>query len=249
MVFIKLPAVMPFFKSTQLTPQCTKLLDVKSQKCGLRHTVYATNGDKYTGEWQNNQKHGTGTQIWKESGASYNGEWKFGKPDGYGNYCVLVSKTKKYMYQYSGNWKNGKKHGYGRYFYDNSAVYEGDWSENHRTGLGKMYYGNGDIYHGEWMMDKCHGKGSLQYANGNWYEGDWQDGKKNGNGKFCYPDKGRIYKGFWVDGVAKCGTLSYFGKDDAPTPTNHPIPQLQLVDMELVLRDAQAANFDQRSKK
>lgn len=32
--------------------------DRKAQKCGLRHTVYAVNGDRYTGEWLDNLKHG-----------------------------------------------------------------------------------------------------------------------------------------------------------------------------------------------
>lgn len=34
--------------------------DRKAQKCGLRHTVYAVNGDRYTGEWLDNLKHGKG---------------------------------------------------------------------------------------------------------------------------------------------------------------------------------------------
>lgn len=32
--------------------------DRKAQKDGLRHTVYAVNGDQYTGEWLDNLKHG-----------------------------------------------------------------------------------------------------------------------------------------------------------------------------------------------
>ncbi|XP_062269515.1 MORN repeat-containing protein 3-like [Platichthys flesus] len=239
---------MPFFKTTQLTPQYTKLLDVKSQKCGLRHTFFETNGDEYNGEWQNNKKHGIGTQIWKKSGTFYNGEWKFGKRDGYGRYSVLVPKTKNYELKYAGKWTNGKKHGYGTYFYNKSTVYEGDWSEDNRSGSGKIHYENGDIYEGEWTRDKCHGQGIIQHVNGNSYEGLWKDGKKNGNGKFYYLDKGQIYEGFWVDGVAKCGTLSYVGKDDAPIPIKHPIPKVELVDMELVLRKTQAAHLDQRIK-
>lgn len=64
-------------------------------------------------------------------------------------------------------------------------------------------------------------------ANGNWYEGTWRDGKKSGNGKFYYSDKGQIYEGFWVDGVAKCGTLSDFKREEAPMPPKYPIPQVQ----------------------
>lgn len=49
---------------------------------------------------------------------------------------------------------------------------------------------------------------------------------KNGNGKFYHSDKGQLYEGFWVDGVAKCGTLSDFGRNEAKTPTEYPIPQV-----------------------
>lgn len=66
-------------------------------------------------------------------------------------------------------------------------------------------------------------------ANGNWYEGAWRDGKRNGTGKFYYSDKGQVYEGFWVEGVAKCGTLSDFGRDEAPTPTKYPIPQVEIL--------------------
>ncbi|KAM9841543.1 MORN repeat-containing protein 3 [Aulostomus maculatus] len=190
-------------------------------------------------------KHGKGTQVWKKSGATYNGEWKFGKYDGRGSYSTLVPETKEYAKKYCGEWKNGKKHGYGTYFRNGSAVYEGEWSEDHRSGLGRMYDKSGDIYEGEWMKDKKHGRGIMRFANGNWYEGSWRDGKKNGNGKFFYADKGQLYKGFWVDGVAKCGTVSDFGRDDAPTPTKYPIPKIHLADMQLVLREAKSTYLEQ----
>ncbi|XP_040012515.1 MORN repeat-containing protein 3 isoform X1 [Xiphias gladius] len=245
MVFIKVPPAMPYIKTPKKNPPFSTLLDIKSQKCGLRGTVFSVGGNEYTGEWQDNKKHGKGTQVWKKSSAIYNGEWKFGKRDGYGTYSILLPGTREYERRYCGRWKNGKKHGYGTYFYNNSAVYEGEWNEDHKSGWGRMYYENGDIYEGEWMRDKNHGQGIIRFANGNWYEGTWQDGKKNGNGKFYYCDKGQLYEGFWVDGVAKCGTLSDFGRDEAPTPTKYPIPQIQLVDMQLVLREAQSAYLDQ----
>ncbi|CAJ1061518.1 hypothetical protein LDENG_00057720 [Xyrichtys novacula] len=184
---------------------------------------------------------GKGTQVWKESGMIYDGECKFGKRDGYGTYSVLLPQRKEYLRKYCGEWKNGKKHGYGTYFFSHSSVYEGEWSEDERSGWGRMFYENGDIYEGEWMKDKNHGKGIIQFLNGNWYEGTWKNGLKNGNGKFYHSDKGQLYEGFWVDGVAKCGTLSDFGRDDAPAPTRYPIPQVQLVDMQLVLREGQSA--------
>ncbi|XP_054469054.1 MORN repeat-containing protein 3 [Anoplopoma fimbria] len=240
---------MPYIKTSQTNQLLLTLLDTKSQKCGLRCTVFSVDGNEYTGEWLDNKKHGKGTQVWQKSGAIYNGEWKFGKRDGYGTLSVLLPETKEYARKYCGGWKNGKKHGYGMLFYKNSAVYEGEWSEGHRGGWGRMYYDGGDIYEGEWMKDKAHGQGIIRFANGNWYEGAWRDGKKNGIGKFYYSDKGQIYEGFWVAGVAKCGTLSDFGRNEAPTPTKYPIPQIQLVDMQLVLSEAKSAYTERTNSK
>ncbi|XP_029371077.1 MORN repeat-containing protein 3 isoform X2 [Echeneis naucrates] len=186
------------------TPKKSTILDNKSQKCGLRHTVFSVHGDEYNGEWRDNKKHGKGLQLWKKSGATYNGKWKNGKRDGYG-----------------------------------------EWSEGLRSGWGRMYYESGDTYEGEWMKDKNHGQGIIRFANGDWYEGNWQDGKRSGNGKYYYSDKGQLYEGFWVNGVAKCGTLSDFGREEAPSPTMYPIPQVCLVNMQLVLEEARLAHRHQ----
>lgn len=215
--------------------------DKKAQISGLRHTIYSISGNAYTGEWQDNKKHGKGIQVWKKAGAIYDGEWKFGKRDGYGTYSIINPKSKECTQKYWGEWKNGKKHGFGTYFYSCSAVYEGEWSEDTQNGWGRMYYANGDIYEGEWLKDKSHGQGTLRCANENWYEGTWRDGKKNGYGKFFYFDQGQVYEGVWLDGIAKCGTLSDCGRNEAPRPPKYPIPESHLADMQLVLSQAQSA--------
>lgn len=56
--FIKLPSAMPYIKTSQTHLPFSAWLDVKSQKCGLRHTVFSVSGNEYTGEWQDNKKHG-----------------------------------------------------------------------------------------------------------------------------------------------------------------------------------------------
>uniref|UniRef100_A0A3Q3Q9V1 MORN repeat-containing protein 3 n=1 Tax=Monopterus albus TaxID=43700 RepID=A0A3Q3Q9V1_MONAL len=160
-ISIKRPPAMPYNKASTKNLPYTTLLDIKSQKHGLRHKVFSVNGDTYTGEWQDNKKHGNGTQVWKKSGAIYNGEWKFGKRDGYGTYYVLRPETKKYAKKYDGEWKDGKKHGYGMYIYNNSTVYDGEWRVDLRSGWGRMYYENGDTYEGEWIKDKNHGQGIM----------------------------------------------------------------------------------------
>ena len=62
--------------------------------------------------------------------------------------------------------------------------------------------------------------------NGNRYEGNWQRGVKNGSGRFFHLDHGQLFEGFWVDDVAKCGTMIDFGRDEAPQPTQFPIPEV-----------------------
>lgn len=50
--------IMPYIKTSPKKLPLTKQLDLKAQKCGLRHTVFAPNGDQYTGEWLDDRKHG-----------------------------------------------------------------------------------------------------------------------------------------------------------------------------------------------
>lgn len=49
---------------------------------------------------------------------------------------------------------------------------------------------------------------------------------KNGDGRFLYLDKGQMYTGFWVNDVAKCGTVEDFDRDNAPQPPKYPIPEV-----------------------
>lgn len=49
---------MPLVKKPRTREPLWHEWDQKAQKHGLRHTVYDVNGDKYTGEWQDNLKHG-----------------------------------------------------------------------------------------------------------------------------------------------------------------------------------------------
>ncbi|XP_037135540.1 MORN repeat-containing protein 3-like [Syngnathus acus] len=235
---------MPFLKKARLSLPRSTVIDKAAKKSGLRGTIFSVNGDNYTGEWLDNKKHGWGTQEWKSSGAIYNGEWKYGKHDGYGIFSVLLPDTKQYTMQYCGEWKNGMKHGHGSFF-DVHATYEGEWSEDNRSGWGRLTFKCGDLYEGEWLWDKEDGAGVIQFDNGNWYEGSWKGGKKNGHGKFYYADKGLIYEGLWVDGDAKCGTLSDFGRETAPFPTKYPIPRVTLVDMKRVLTEAESAYVDE----
>ncbi|XP_026881124.2 MORN repeat-containing protein 3 [Electrophorus electricus] len=235
-------------KITRKTEPLSKQWDRKAEKSGLRHTVYSVNGDEYTGEWLHNKKHGKGSQVWKKAGAVYDGDWKFGKRDGYGTLRKLQPSSAQYVRVYSGAWKNDKKEGYGTHFYSATACYEGEWLENERNGWGRMRYENGDIYEGQWLRDRRHGQGLLLLANHNRYEGSWEDGRENGYGRFYFLDKGRVYEGFWVDGVPKCGTVCDLGRDHAPRPPTYPIPEVRVQDVDSVLMEGVARYSAVRSK-
>uniref|UniRef100_A0A8C3N3M5 MORN repeat-containing protein 3 n=1 Tax=Geospiza parvula TaxID=87175 RepID=A0A8C3N3M5_GEOPR len=153
---------MPVIKYPRLRDPLFYEWDRKAQKSGLRHTIYAVNGDQYTGEWLDNLKHGKGTQIWKSTGAIYSGDWKFGKRDGYGSYSVLDPATKEYKRVYTGWWENDRRSGRGTFFYPNGELYEGEWSNGVRSGWGKMHYKDGSTYEGQWLMDQPNGQGLLQ---------------------------------------------------------------------------------------
>nr|XP_054094983.1 MORN repeat-containing protein 3 isoform X2 [Callithrix jacchus] len=183
---------------------------------------------------------GKGTQVWKKNGAIYEGDWKFGKRDGYGTLSLPDQQTGKYRRVYSGWWKGDKKSGYGIQFFGPKEYYEGEWCGSQRSGWGRIYYSNGDIYEGQWEKDKPHGEGMLRLKNGNRYEGCWERGMKNGPGRFFHLDHGQLFEGFWVDNMAKCGTMIDFGRDEAPEPTQFPIPEVKILDPDGVLAEALA---------
>ncbi|KAG8570549.1 hypothetical protein GDO81_011315 [Engystomops pustulosus] len=212
--------------------------DRKAQKSGLRCTVYSVNGDEYTGEWMNNLMHGKGKYIYKNDNAIYQGDWIRGKRDGYGTYDVKDADTGEYIRVYAGEWMNDKKHGNGTYYYIKDECYEGGWESGKRSGWGKMTYANGDMYEGEWRDDKHCGQGILFLANKNCYEGSFEDGMKHGPGKFYYMDTDRVYDGFWIKDVPKCGTLEDIGYEAMGT-RKCPIPKVEMADPKRVLEEAQ----------
>lgn len=75
-------------------------------------------------------------------------------------------------------------------------------------------------------VPSTHASLSFPAENGNRYEGSWQRGMKNGFGRFFHLNHGQLFEGFWVDDVAKCGTMIDFGRDEAPEPTQFPIPKV-----------------------
>ncbi|XP_016415839.1 MORN repeat-containing protein 3-like [Sinocyclocheilus rhinocerous] len=144
----------------------------------------------------------------------------------------------------------------------NGDQYTGEWMDNKKHGKGaQVWKKTGMIYDGDWRCGKREGYGTLSktdpetkeyvrvyIANGNRFVGTWSVGQKNGHGKFYYLDRGQLYEGFWVDGVAKCGTAFDFGREAAVKPTVYPIPMVCLQDSQAVLMEAQAFFTEDKEK-
>lgn len=235
--WLKSHVEMPHLKEAKQSEPLWKEWDRSAQKKGIRHTVYAVNGDEYTGDWLDNKKDGKGTQKWKATNCIYDGDWKGGKRNGFGTYSI-PKEGGGYQKQYSGGWKNDKRHGYGTHFYTDTEYYEGEWYADKRSGWGRMYYADGSIYEGEWFDDQRSGQGMLRLTNENRYEGQWKNDQKNGAGKFYYLDKGQVYEGTWLNDVPKCGEMKDFGRENAPDATQYPIPSVELADSQHVLQES-----------
>jgi hypothetical protein len=226
-----------------------KQKDALSQKNGAHATVYLINGDRYSGEWKDNLRHGKGTHYYKKSGQKYMGEWKLDKRDGYGTLSVPESSENKLVKVYTGSWQEDVKHGNGTYFYADGSVYEGNWCHDMRQGWGRQTYADGSVYEGEWHHEARHGQGVLLLKNGDRYEGMWFDNEKEGPGKFIYLSKRQCYKGEWSKGQPRCGTLENLTALVGYPGTMYPIPPLQLENPQVILDRERDAIYEERANR
>ena len=113
-------------------------------------TFIDADGDKYVGEWKDDELHGQGTYTFA-SGDKYVGEWKDGLPNGQGTYTYADGD------KYVGEWKDGKRQGQGTLYYLADYKFKGD-----------IYVGEeiGGKYVGEWKDGNKHGQGTLTHADG-----------------------------------------------------------------------------------
>ncbi|WP_435141533.1 trypsin-like peptidase domain-containing protein [Pseudopelagicola sp. nBUS_19] len=141
--------------------------------------TYGTNskwaGDKYFGEWKDNQPDGQGTYIYSD-GAKYTGQYRGGKRHGQGTYKYADGA------KYVGKYIEGKRNGRGVYDYADGAKYVGDWKNNQQSGHGTYIFGPdskwaGDKYIGEFENDVFNGKGTYVHADGTAEEGIWKNGE------------------------------------------------------------------------
>ncbi|ETO34814.1 hypothetical protein RFI_02273 [Reticulomyxa filosa] len=97
----------------------------------------------FSGEWQNNQRHGQGTYIYS-NGDSYSGEWVNGVKNGFGIYTYFSDHS-----QLVGNWEK-------------NVYIDGKWRLHDNT-----------EYHGSFNHNVPEGDGLFVFANGNQLEGSF----------------------------------------------------------------------------
>ena len=92
--------------------------------------------DKYEGELFQGQRQGRGTQIYYNK-SSYTGEWKNDEYHGSGK-LIYPKKDRFQRIFYEGNFKNNEFDGFG-VFQSQNQIYRGEWSSGAQSGKGELY--------------------------------------------------------------------------------------------------------------
>lgn len=148
-------------------------------------------GDKYTGDFENNKRSGDGTMKWN-NGDMYKGEWKRDQRNGQGTHTYANDE------KYEGEWRNNTFNGQGTYTWSDSE-YTGDWKDGEMNGQGTRTWKDGDKYAGEWKQGRYNGQGTYNWANGDEFVGSWKDGERTGSGTLTETG-GRTFTGEWKEG-------------------------------------------------
>eukprot|EP01006_Ploeotia_vitrea_P034408 TRINITY_DN65748_c7_g1_i1.p1 TRINITY_DN65748_c7_g1~~TRINITY_DN65748_c7_g1_i1.p1 ORF type:complete len:534 (+),score=52.85 TRINITY_DN65748_c7_g1_i1:45-1646(+) len=172
---------------------------------GMRHGtgtyVFSNPFFRYTGEYENNQRHGRGVLLLGD-GSSYDGEFERGEIKGRG--CKRWSDGSTYI----GEFHMGEMHGYGLYVGTNGEKYEGEMCSNRRHGQGKLIRKDGGQFEGTFVNHKYHGPGVLKDSQQNMWTGVWNRGGLCGEGKM-EGSNGDTYDGEFLDDK-RHGTGTYF---------------------------------------
>ena len=165
------------------------------------HNCFGTetfdNGDKYVGEWKDDNRNGQGTYTHAD-GNKYVGEYKDGKRNGLGTFFALANDQFKGNI-YVGGFKDGKFNGQGTMTFADGNKYVGEWKDDNRNGQGTMTFADGNKYVGEFKYDKYNGQGTYTFADGDKYVGKWKDDNRNGQGTLYASNGSIIDQGLWVD--------------------------------------------------
>ena len=161
-------------------------------------------GNKYIGNWLNDQFSGKGILI-SLKGDFYKGEFTKGRMEGNGIYH-----SSKEKYNYFGEFKKNKFHGKGKIIYDDNIIYEGDFSNGYMEGEGNILFPDGSYYKGNFEKNKYNGKGKFFFESGKKYSGDWKNNAMDGMGIFTW-DSDTKYNGEYKNNVREGNGVYSFG--------------------------------------
>jgi hypothetical protein len=165
---------------------------------------YDSGGNKYIGEWKDDQFDGKGRLI-SINGDCYEGDFKSGIIEGSG---MLISKEGGY--NYLGEFKNNKFHGKGKIIYDDNTTYEGNFSKGYMEGEGNLLFRDGSYYKGNFNQNRFNGRGKFNFHDGRKYNGDWKNNTMDGIGKFSWDDDTK-YNGEYRNNVREGNGVYSFG--------------------------------------
>ena len=94
------------------------------------------NGDFYEGNFKNNQKDSSGTLMWASQRQKYSGEFRDNKIHGYGKYSYFDS-AGRFSNSYTGEFCESRREGSGLFNYRNGLKYVGGWARNMKEGIGE----------------------------------------------------------------------------------------------------------------
>ena len=99
--------------------------------------MYMKNGDRYDGEWKNDNKEGKGI-LYSNKGDKYVGDFRIGF-DGKGIYYWSNGN------RFEGDFRNGKRDGKGIMYYNDGDRKMGDYSNDYEIGKHVILTGNGIV--------------------------------------------------------------------------------------------------------
>ncbi|KAH8617048.1 putative MORN repeat [Trypanosoma vivax] len=173
-------------------------------KHGLGMALFP-NGDAYSGEYDNNQRHGIGVYWWAQQGVIYTGRWHQGVRHGRGRIVYPDGS------RYNGTWARDVKHGTGYYQYADGSSYDGAWVHNKKHGYGVYRFTDGSSFHGS-FVDNAFTAGEWRLASGvTRYYGNFEKGVPVGSGVYVhrlgstthgpFQQEGFYHEGEWHPGV------------------------------------------------